>query len=299
MKVTAAEQRDLGIVDAVIPSPARAPTPTRGDGQANQGNRARAARRAGSHSIDDLVEARYKRYRAYGPYTVADRPAAPPERVGIADRLRGLLAARPSMPPFAGRGAPARRVGRRSRRCRSSRGCGFWRQRPSGRSRARRGPRVHRRLATTFCGADRPARGQRPARDRGPRGRLEGQATQAAPTGDPRRIAMVGVEAHAGSGYAAGRGALPTADPTIETVIRAWKMSRGGAGPDCGQVPGCGHLSPTPGPRGWNARPLRRPDRVRRRLGVHQEWSRPLTAPSAPAWPRPARRWNTGRISSG
>ena len=28
-----------------------------------------------------------------------------------------------------------------------------------------------------------------------------------APTGDPRRIAMVGVEAHAGSGYAAGRGA--------------------------------------------------------------------------------------------
>jgi len=45
-----------------------------------------------------------------------------------------------------------------------------------------------------------------------------------APTGDPRRIAMVGVEAHAGSGYPPAEAPLPTADPTIETVIRAWKM---------------------------------------------------------------------------
>ena len=103
MKVTAAEQRDLGIVDAVIPEP----------GEGAHTDPAETARRIkeivleqldalARTPIDDLVEARYKRYRAYGPYTVADRPAAPPERVGIADRLRGLLAARPSMPPFRG-----------------------------------------------------------------------------------------------------------------------------------------------------------------------------------------------------
>ena len=103
MKVTAAEQLELGIVDAVIPEP----------GEGAHTDPAETARRVkelvlehldtlGRMPIDDLVEARFKRYRAYGPYTVADRPAAPPERVGIADRLRGLLATRPSMPPFRG-----------------------------------------------------------------------------------------------------------------------------------------------------------------------------------------------------
>jgi len=37
-----------------------------------------------------------------GPYVVADQPAAPPERTGIADRLRGLLSNRPSMPSLPG-----------------------------------------------------------------------------------------------------------------------------------------------------------------------------------------------------
>jgi hypothetical protein len=37
-----------------------------------------------------------------GPYVVADQPAAPPERTGIADRLRGLLSSRPSMPSLPG-----------------------------------------------------------------------------------------------------------------------------------------------------------------------------------------------------
>ena len=103
MKVTAAEQHELGIVDMVIEEP----------GEGAHTDPAETARRIkeivleqldalARTPIDDLVEARYKRYRAYGPYTVADRPAAPPERVGIADRLRGLLAARPSMPPFRG-----------------------------------------------------------------------------------------------------------------------------------------------------------------------------------------------------
>ena len=103
MKVTAGEQVELGIVDAVIPEP--------GEGaHTDPVETARLIREAvlerldalGRLSLDELLEARYKRYRAYGPYTVAERPTAPPERVGIADRLRGLLSARPSMPPLPG-----------------------------------------------------------------------------------------------------------------------------------------------------------------------------------------------------
>ena len=103
MKVTAAEQHELGIVDMVIEEP----------GEGAHTDPTETARRIkeivierldelGRIPVDDLVEARYKRYRAYGPYTIADRPATPPERAGIADRLRGLLASRPSMPPFPG-----------------------------------------------------------------------------------------------------------------------------------------------------------------------------------------------------
>ena len=99
MKVTAGEQHDLGIVDEVIEEP----------GEGAHTDPVETARRIkdivierldelGRIPIDDLVEARYRRYRAYGPYSIADRPAAPPERTGIADRLRGLLATRPSMP---------------------------------------------------------------------------------------------------------------------------------------------------------------------------------------------------------
>jgi acetyl-CoA carboxylase carboxyl transferase alpha subunit len=99
MKVTAGEQVELGIVDAVIAEP----------GEGAHTDPAETARRIrevvlerldelGRLSIDDLVEARFKRFRAYGPFVVVDRPTAPPERPGIGDRLRGLLASRPSMP---------------------------------------------------------------------------------------------------------------------------------------------------------------------------------------------------------
>jgi acetyl-CoA carboxylase carboxyl transferase alpha subunit len=101
MKVTAAEQLEFGIVDAVIPEP----------GEGAHTDPAETARRIrgvviehldslGRLSVDDLVEARFKRYRAYGPYTVADRPSAPVERPGIAHRLRGLISTRRSMPRF-------------------------------------------------------------------------------------------------------------------------------------------------------------------------------------------------------
>jgi acetyl-CoA carboxylase carboxyl transferase alpha subunit len=92
MKVTAEEQRDLGIIDEVICEP----------GEGAHTDPAETARRIRDVvleclealdrlSLDELVEARFQRFRAYGPYTVADRPVAPPERTGITDRLRGLL----------------------------------------------------------------------------------------------------------------------------------------------------------------------------------------------------------------
>ena len=103
MKVTAGEQHELGIVDAVIPEP--------GEGaHTDPAETARLIREAvieqldalGRIPLDELVEARFQRYRAYGPFTVADRSVAPPERIGIADRLRGLLAGRATMPAFPG-----------------------------------------------------------------------------------------------------------------------------------------------------------------------------------------------------
>jgi hypothetical protein len=92
----------VAFVDAVIPEP--------GDGAHT--DPAETARRIteavlerldelGRMPVEELVEARYRRYRAYGPYTVAERPTAPQERPGLTDRLRGLLNTRPSMPPFA------------------------------------------------------------------------------------------------------------------------------------------------------------------------------------------------------
>jgi acetyl-CoA carboxylase carboxyl transferase subunit alpha len=112
MKVTAGEQKELGIVDIVIPEP----------GEGAHTDPAETARRIkevvleqfetlGRLSLDELVEARFQKFRVMGPYAVADRPEAPPERAGIADRLRGLLNNRPSMPPFPGtrRSAPSNR----------------------------------------------------------------------------------------------------------------------------------------------------------------------------------------------
>ena len=111
MKVTAGEQHELGIVDEVIEEP----------GEGAHTDPAETARRIkeiviqhldelGRIPVDELVESRYKRYRAYGPYTVDERTSTPPERTGIADRLRGLLATRPSMPfPGARRNGPSGR----------------------------------------------------------------------------------------------------------------------------------------------------------------------------------------------
>jgi acetyl-CoA carboxylase carboxyl transferase subunit alpha len=103
MKVAAQDQVALGIVDSVIPEP--------GEGAhtdpAEMGRRIRDVVLEqfdilGRMPLDELVDARFRRYRAYGPFTVAERPAAPPEKPGITDRLRGLLSSRPSLPAVPG-----------------------------------------------------------------------------------------------------------------------------------------------------------------------------------------------------
>ena len=97
MRMTAADQQALGVVDQVIAEP---------EGGAHTdheetGRRLKAAvigelDRLAAVPVDVLVEQRYHRYRSLGAYTevmteVAP-PAAPP-RGGLADRLRGLLEA--------------------------------------------------------------------------------------------------------------------------------------------------------------------------------------------------------------
>jgi acetyl-CoA carboxylase carboxyl transferase alpha subunit len=93
MRMTAAEQQALGVVDIVVTEP----------GEGAHSDHAETARRLKAvivaqldqlsrMPIDDLVEARYRRYRAFGPYTeIATAPAPPIERPGLADRLRNLF----------------------------------------------------------------------------------------------------------------------------------------------------------------------------------------------------------------
>ncbi len=93
MRMTAAEQRDLGVIDVVVAEP--------GDGAhtdpAETARRLRAIvvdrlAALSAMTVDELVEARYRRYRALGSYTEAELPEITPasgRRLG--DRLRDLL----------------------------------------------------------------------------------------------------------------------------------------------------------------------------------------------------------------
>jgi acetyl-CoA carboxylase carboxyl transferase alpha subunit len=93
MKMTAAEQQALGVIDVVVDEP--------GDGA--QSDHAETARRLKAaigvqlaalerQPLDALIEARYRRYRAMGAYTVVSQPSPPtPERPGLTDRLRTFL----------------------------------------------------------------------------------------------------------------------------------------------------------------------------------------------------------------
>jgi acetyl-CoA carboxylase carboxyl transferase alpha subunit len=93
MRMTAAEQQALGVVDIVVTEP----------GEGAHTDHAETARRLKAVIVaqldqlsrlplDDLVEARYRRFRAFGPYTeVAEVPAPPVERIRLTDRLRNLF----------------------------------------------------------------------------------------------------------------------------------------------------------------------------------------------------------------
>jgi acetyl-CoA carboxylase carboxyl transferase alpha subunit len=112
MRMTAAEQRDLGVVDIVIPEP----------GEGAHTDPVETARRLRTvildqldllarQPIDDLVEARYQRFRELGPFTeVAAPPVGPAVRPGFADRIRNWFdwSGLPSL-PAAGRDEPPAR----------------------------------------------------------------------------------------------------------------------------------------------------------------------------------------------
>ena len=97
MKMTAADQQALGVVDQIIAEPAEGahadPDET--------GRRLKAAilrelDRLAGVPIDVLVEQRYRRYRSLGAYTELAGPVSTPTvppRSGLADRLRGLFEA--------------------------------------------------------------------------------------------------------------------------------------------------------------------------------------------------------------
>jgi acetyl-CoA carboxylase carboxyl transferase subunit alpha len=93
MKMSAQDQLELGVIDRVVAEP----------GEGAHADKRETARRLRSVIIgeldrlsamapDELVAARYRRYRALGPYTeVAATVVTPPPPRGIADRLRDLL----------------------------------------------------------------------------------------------------------------------------------------------------------------------------------------------------------------
>ena len=94
MKMTAADQQALGVIDIVVPEP-------RDGAHADHADTARRLKAIivdrlaalDELTIDDLLESRYRRYRALGSYTEAEilEPALPAAGRGLGDRLRDLL----------------------------------------------------------------------------------------------------------------------------------------------------------------------------------------------------------------
>ena len=97
MRMSAGDQQSLGVVDEVIAEP-------EGGAHTDHAETARRLKaaivreldRLAVVPLDTLVEHRYRRYRALGPYgeiaSPAPTPPVPP-RQGLADRLRGILEA--------------------------------------------------------------------------------------------------------------------------------------------------------------------------------------------------------------
>ena len=93
MRMTATDQQALGVVDIVVPEP----------GEGAHAEPAETARRIkaividrlaalDALTVDELLDTRYRRYRALGSYIEAETPGTPlPAGRGLGDRLRDLL----------------------------------------------------------------------------------------------------------------------------------------------------------------------------------------------------------------
>jgi acetyl-CoA carboxylase carboxyl transferase subunit alpha len=93
MKMTAMDQVALGVIDLVVEEPP-------GGAQTDPVTTAARLKEAivaqlevlEARPLDDLLEARYRRYRSLGPFaTIATAEVPPPERPGLADRLRNFI----------------------------------------------------------------------------------------------------------------------------------------------------------------------------------------------------------------
>jgi acetyl-CoA carboxylase carboxyl transferase subunit alpha len=109
MKMTAADQAALGVVDLIVQEP---PGGAQEDPEATAATLKAAIvaqlERLEAQPLDELIEARYRRYRSLGPYaTITTAEVPPPERPGLADRLRNLIGA-----PRIGGGSPGSAPGR-------------------------------------------------------------------------------------------------------------------------------------------------------------------------------------------
>jgi acetyl-CoA carboxylase carboxyl transferase subunit alpha len=93
MRLTAGEQQALGVIDHVISEPGEG-AHTRPEETARRLRTAIVAQLdvLTARDVEELVEARYARYRDMGAFTtVGPPPASRPERGGIADRIRSLI----------------------------------------------------------------------------------------------------------------------------------------------------------------------------------------------------------------
>ena len=97
MRLTAAEQLALGVIDEVVPEP-------EGGAHENPEEMARRLRARIAAHLDTLagrdrkalVDARYARYRQMGEFAVATPTGEPqPERPGMFNRIRRVLERRP------------------------------------------------------------------------------------------------------------------------------------------------------------------------------------------------------------
>ncbi len=97
MKMTAADQQALGVVDQIIAEPAGgAHTDPEETGRRLKAAILRELDRLAGVPIEILVEQRYRRYRSLGAYMELAGPVSTPTvppRSGLADRLRGLFEA--------------------------------------------------------------------------------------------------------------------------------------------------------------------------------------------------------------